>query len=105
MPAAEKLKLGKMLLTTFFGDWLDRDPIGILRQRPPRHAFAVYGNRDSRIGLERMSELLALNGRRYPSLVLKDNDQKDLGQSSRVRCFHGAGAQVGCSGLPTPPPR
>lgn len=71
----------------FMADWLDRDLISILRDRPPHRMFVIYGDRDSRIGLERMPELLGLGGRRYPALVLKDSDHAALGTRAELDAF------------------
>lgn len=71
----------------FMADWIDRDLISILRERPPHRMFVVHGDRDSRIGLERMPELLGLGGRRYPALVLKDSDHAALGTRAELDAF------------------
>jgi pimeloyl-ACP methyl ester carboxylesterase len=71
----------------FMADWLDRDLISILRGRPPHRMFVIYGDSDSRIGLERMPELLTLGERRYPALVLKDSNHAALGTRAELDAF------------------
>lgn len=87
VPPDARQELAGKAFRGFMADWLDRDLISILRDRPPRRMLVVYGDRDSRIGLERMPELLTLGGQRYPSLMLGDSDHAPLGTRAELDAF------------------
>lgn len=72
LSAEEKTRLSTEALTGFFRQWLEKDLISVLRARPPRHLFVIYGDSDQRIGMERIGDLLKLAT--ASPLVLKNSD-------------------------------
>ena len=92
MSKSENEALSGEILRALLGRWLDENVETVLARSAPSNILVVYGDKDARIGLERMPRLLAQHGGRYRSLVLEGSDHAGAISKSQLEKFIRAAA-------------